>query len=441
MFRRLRDYQQRTLHHGDGDKYIALFLQMRLGKTLIAIRQAELDPGPTLVVCPLSTIASWERELGLEGLAFVSLTGSTRQKLRAYYSAPEGVRWFITNPEGVRAHPDLLLACGWRWVILDESTCIRNPRAKITKVFRRCVAPNRMILTGMPCPEGPEDFFEQMAFLRGEFMGCRTFWEWRAKYMVPGVFSWEVPPSTRKKVAVEVKKLAHCLTAEQAGLHMPRVYETRVVTLPANVRRVYRQVVREYRLGDAETKWPLVAQTWLSQLSSGIVPLQYDTERRFYSRHKIKELESLLKTELAHEQVLVFSRFTREIEEITRALPWAVVMTGSTPKARRGEIMSDFRRGRTRLLVAQEQKVGEKGIDLSAAGTIVFMSNSWSWETRSQCEARADNPNRKYPTLIIDIVAGRTVDEAVVAALTNKKQGATSLVEAIATRSREGGLL
>ena len=417
----------------------AVFLKMRLGKTLIAIKRAQRDDGPKLVVCPLSTMFAWERELGLEGIECVKLIGSTSKKHWTLTENYGRANWFLINPEGLLRLPSVLNSW-WRWIILDESTFIKNPRARITKLLlKETKAKKRMILTGTPAPEGPEDFVTQMLWLHGEFMGCESFWEWRPKNMVPCEYKWEVPLLKRKAVAEAVAENSFVMTPEEAGLYMPRVYETRTVQLPANLRRLYRQVCREYRIGKTETNWPLVAQVWLAQLTAGVVPDSFSQSRLLFSPYKIKEVQYLLDTELKGETVLVFGRFIRELDLLANTLK-APCLTGRTPYHHRTEILKNFMQGRTRVLVAQQSKVTEKGLDLSAASVIIFTSNVWSRETREQCEARGDHPAKKEPTLLIDLVAERTIDEAVVEALNQKGKRAHTLMREIMEISRERNL-
>jgi len=61
------------------------------------------------------------------------------------------------------------------------------------------------------------------------------------------------------------------------------------------------------------------------------------------------------------------------------------------------------------------------GVDLSRADTIIFYSNWYDYEIRTQFEDRVIHPLKKVPVLIVDIVIENTLDEAM--PLTLQKKG------------------
>lgn len=179
--RTLMPHQQNAAAWAEDKDAIALFMEMRLGKTLVAIRWVQKKKlEKILVCCPLSTIESWERELALEGEKLVKLVGTAAKRAKALTDNPDA-RWYAINYEGLaerghktysgksKAVPSPYATLPWECVIVDESTRIRNARAQITKVFldhlsgARC----RALLTGLPNPEGPEDLVTQFLFLHG----------------------------------------------------------------------------------------------------------------------------------------------------------------------------------------------------------------------------------------------------------------------------------
>jgi len=190
--RRLRPYQLEAFKYSMQTENPALFMEMRLGKTLVAIRRIKLyvpqDPKQglkVLIIAPNSTLTSWEDELTLEGIGDpVHLAGKRADRL-AKLVGPGN--WFLINPEGCIPIKDntasgvfceLLADHPWDVVLLDESTFIKNPNTKITKFllnnFRD--VPHRWILTGTPNPEGPLDFFSQFKFLNNDETFKGNYW-------------------------------------------------------------------------------------------------------------------------------------------------------------------------------------------------------------------------------------------------------------------------
>ena len=73
-----------------------------------------------------------------------------------------------------------------------------------------------------------------------------------------------------------------------------------------------------------------------------------------------------------------------------------------------------------RFLVGQTE-TGGLGINLDAARTIVYLSNSFSLESRLQSEDRPMSGAQQHSVAVIDVIARGSIDEQVVTALRDKK--------------------
>jgi len=306
-------------------------------------------------------------------------------------------------------------------VILDESTFVKNPRARVTKFmlshFRG--VPHRWSLTGLPNPEGPLDLWCQLAWLDGEAFGCQTYWEWRAREFHPDArkWGWHPHPGVEEAVTASVRRRAFVLSRSEVDPRFARqkVYETRTIELPPRLRASYRTAEREFVLeldGEeidktvfAGTRWQ-----WLRQMCGGFV------DHELVWPGKIGELVSLLTGELSGQSVVVWSCYNQEIKATVRALRKAKVgvesLTGAdTPEARR-KTVERFAGGWSSVLVAQEVgPVAKMGQDFSAADAAIYFSNWPSLEARAQSEDRIAHPQKYAPLLYVDLVARDTVDE------------------------------
>lgn len=420
---------------------VGVFLQMRLGKSYCTTRWLQTRPGVdrVLIVSPLAVLRTWRKELALEGHEPVVVTGTQAQKMAAVEAAGSGARWYLTNKESLlelagragkkRAKSSWLAQLPWDAVVLDESTCIRNPRAKIssTVVSELSRVPFRAALSGLPNPEGPEDFIQQMMFVRGgDFMGHRSFWSWRQEFMVPSAFGWVTKAGTDGAVREAVREDGYFLTRKEAGLPDTKVRSVRHVQVPAKVRAAIRDAQREFQVGDKMTSNKLATLTWMGQLAGGRWPhdpeLQHDA--------KLDELEYLLRGELHNQQVVVWARYTAEllavVERVAKRVTTSVALVNGDVEQRwRDRLVEQFQRGSLKVLVAQP-KCLQMGVDLSNAAASIIMSNYYDFEIRSQLEDRLVHPRRTEPALIIDVVAEGTVDEDAVDALSDKEQTARS---------------
>ena len=442
--RKLYDYQKEALAWAQERSFVPLFMEMRLGKTIVAIRWASQLCGRILVVCPLAVCPVWQEELSKEEHSSVLLTGSWKNKERMLEE--NDVDWYITNYESLnrKRKPSLIFNYGWDAVILDESTFIRSPKAIRTKMCRKYFnqIQHRCILTGLPNPESSMDYFEQMAFVYGSFLGSETFWEFRCRYFQQQGTQWNWQPrkGTLSAIKHAVDADAYSLSRRQAGVGSKKVYEKRYVTLPRPVRKEYDNVEKNFRLGDKETKWIIVCKVWLARLAGG-----QPEEAEYCSPHKAKEVGSLMRNELANEQCVIWFRFTSEIMFVHYWLNTKNIsndfITGEVDPAERQRTTKRFRENKIQCLLVQ-LKCGKFGLDYSCTSTAIYYSNSFEYEERRQSEDRIIHPDKKEPVLIIDLLTENTIDEDVHSALREKGMNAkfftSKIIENFKRRTKNG---
>jgi SNF2-related domain len=429
--RDLYPHQQTALAYANTRDRVALFMEMRLGKTPVAVRWAASRPKArrVLVIAPLATLPGlgWERELELEGITHIIPLYEIPTKRRTAATLYPG--WFLINYEGLRVCPELTLV-NWDAVILDESTRIRNPRSATSKLVIRGFkhVPYRAVLTGLPNPESSLDYFQQISFLHGEFLRCTSYWDFRQRYFHSGWATWDWVPNTgtRDKIHAEVQRLAFVLTRKQAGVGPRKVHEHRLVEMTPEQKRLQKEIRKRFAVGDTETKYVVATQTWLSRLAGGFHPVR-PTE--CLSTAKMRELTGLLETELAGQPVVVWFRFNNELRAVYEYLqawhphgrkPLTVVgVTGNCSKDERTAAQVGFRDGRYTVLLLQI-KLAKFGWDLKTADTAVYYSNTYDYEDRSQSEDRIVSVQKTHSVLYVDLVTKGSLDEEVAEAVRDK---------------------
>lgn len=436
-------YQRKFLDWGRGRKRVGIFFRMRLGKTFTSILWTKRELGVrkranVLTVAPNPVIPGWEDELADHVDRVVTLQGTRLERgtLLEENFGQKGLNWFCINPEGLRAMPEIAWM-PWDAVLIDESTVIRKPKAQITKLCTRAFlgVEVKALLSGLPNPEGPADFFTQMMFLRdGTFMGCSNYWAWRARNFISVGYDWVPRRGMKDKVALDLAQDCYFLSEKDAGLKMRKVYAKRYVELPASTRGIYRRATRDFELGQAMAKWTVQVQTWLQQIAGGIIPEDFSRSRNFFTDHKLRELEYVLQGELRDRRVVVFFRFIRELKLVRDRLRkrglQVETLFGANSRAHRAKVIRNFRDSKIPIVLCQG-KLARFGLDFSPASALIFYSNEWDYETRDQCEARGLHPKKKEPTLILDIVTRGTTDENVVQALREKRVGTMDIVRRV----------
>ncbi len=197
----LRPYQQRgagwMLFLGRLGLGACLADDMGLGKTaqLIATLLVDPLPDPTLVVCPVSVLGNWERELerfaptlrvkvhhGTDRLRFQDINPSgDPEDMRADYRADADV--VLTTYSIVPRDLELLQSVRWGRIVLDEAQQVKNPGTAQTKAIRQLEADRRVALTGTPVENRLSELWSLMHVLNPGLLGTAA--EFKRRFAIP----------------------------------------------------------------------------------------------------------------------------------------------------------------------------------------------------------------------------------------------------------------
>ncbi len=482
--RQLFPHQEEGFHFGLKRKHFGLLLEMRLGKSLTAIRiiQAKKNILRCLVVAPLTVLKTWEEELKQEGEEFVIGYGLSKIKRERLFDSlweKELDRrvWVLINYES-------LLALGpvektydeagnvikrnrwmpkeaflpWDVMILDESTKISNPKAQITKIvtngFRK--VRHRIILTGLIAPENDLQVFSQMKFLFGNFMGYKDYYRFQNDIFFQNwQGEWVTSVKDKTSIKEELHKLCFIKTRKEAGMGVEPIIEERYVEMTPKQKALYKKIEKEYayaieeylgqqeaeRLAElsgeeyipdnaVETQYIIVRNLWLRKLTGG-----FDPENNLLSDKKMKELLTLLKGDLSGQKVVIWCAFRHEVEYISSQLFAARFsperIMGGTKLWERKKSLETFRKSRRCNQLVATVDCAKFGVDISHASTAIYYSQVYSCEARNQSKDRLVHPNKTETPLILDLVIPKTIEEDMVVLGKNKIFNAKMLMRKI----------
>jgi len=464
----LRPYQRKALYFTLDKAYNALFLDMRLGKTLITIRSIRSKlfdrVQSVLIVCPYSAFPAWHNELLNEGykeeeITFLIGTKAKRRKIFEIAKArclDNTVKWFIINVEGWRALQEITLK-KWQVMIIDESYCLQSPPhiSKKTKVmctskffttyFRE--VPLKYILTGTPAPESELNYFMQLFFLDKGILQEENYWKFRSRYFIQYEKNqWAISEKGKAYLARRLSTCAYFLSRKDVNLGGEKIYERRLIQVDKVTRKIYNDIWTNFvvKVGDEirdVTDIGGVRFIWARRLLGGFVTLQdiriqnqeaYTFE--FIFSGKIDELKSLLSGELKGQQVVVWAEFTNEINLIFEKIYLdykTCIIDGSVSQDDRNCIENRFRSGHIQILICQPQAT-QYSRDFSTADTEIFYSTPVSLKTRIQAEDRLIS-TKTNSTLVIDFTCESTIEEDIVESL-KKKESKQAMIKRIVQR-------
>ena len=422
----LFNYQKEALKYTFKTDSPALFMDMRLGKSVVYVFRSRSYKGRNLIVCPISAFLGWTELLPDHVILYGSRT-ERLDKLR------ETHKYYIINWDGFRIIPEIA-SLNWNSIVLDESTQIKSPTSSTSKFFCRFFrnVKYKWILSGTPDLEDPMDLIQQLNFIY-DFHNYYTF---RQKYCYPSGSFLDFKPNTQGQYKL-AKGLAGCFVKKRHEVNFlcTKIYQKKVLILPDRIRKIYdtceEEFILEYKDYSLKTLYSAQRAIWLRLLSSGILQTAKDPNlHKLVWKTKIDALVELLNT--IQEQVIVWTTFRIEFEYLQKAITDAAFINGSTPVKARADIIKNFNLGKFKRLVAQPECF-KFGADFSKASCMIYFSQPNSAITRSQTEDRVVHLNKKNPVLIMDLLVKDTVDEDIHSAH-NKKQAYSERLHALSKK-------
>lgn len=448
--RKPRYYQKKAIRYAKSVEHPALFMEMRLGKTMVTIRTIKEYPleesSRVLIACPYSAMWGWTNELRLEKAKPIRhLIGprSRRQSILRKAEKKLSVRqYFIINKEGHRSLPEVA-NIPWDVVVLDESPCIKGPRSQIAEFYTTNFrdASHRFILSGLPAPESDLDYFNQLQFLDPEIFVEQSYYQFRFANFGQIGHEWMTSPKGSSYISRRLAKYCFFLSRHNVRLGGEKIYERRVVQMPNDLRVIYETVEREWILEylgiSHQTMFATTKYVWLRRLCGGFA------DEKLVSWKKAQELLWLLKNEIGEKQVTVYAKFRAELEFLEKYLSdngYAVgKIHGGVSHKLRDEINDDFLSGKLQIIVAQPVAI-KYGRDFSCADISVFYSSPDGLDTRQQVEDRIVSTKTNDSSLIIDLVMEGSVEEKVLQSLSKKEKRSTMMKNIVRDLQRKYGV-
>ena len=368
-----------------------------------------------------------------------------QEELRSVADTFDGLTLFVMNVEafstlkGQKAGQWLATKFGAKGLIaIDESTTIKNHKAKRTKALMKIAAgfSYRRLLTGSPVTKSPLDLYGQTEFLRPGLLGYDSFYAFQGRYAVLNkrkmgskAFQQIVGYKNLEELTWRIDQFSYRVLKKDC-LDLPeKTYTARYVTLTAEQAAMYESIqnvaLHMFENGQMVTAPAVITQLLrLQQVMSGHLKTDDGEIKTFPSTR----MDALLDVLDEHDgKAIIWSRFRYDIVNIVAALNKrygegsAAAYYGDTPDDERNWIVGEFQRpgSRLRYFVGNPATAGY-GLTLTEANLVVYYANDFNLETRIQSEDRAHRIGQRNPVTYVDLVSEGTIDERIVAALRDK---------------------
>jgi SNF2 family DNA or RNA helicase len=445
---KLDPVQVEALKFGAGKRGVGYFLEMGLGKTLLALEEFERDKSVTrlVVVAPNSFKKGWSDEIEKHGFNFdahVYVSGSKANDtwLAKRYDCPPVL---ILNYEAIRSPTVLLKVMAWMRIkstmlVLDESIQIKTHDSQQTKAALTLAKEAKFIrlLTGRPQTQGPHDLYPQLRAI-GLFEG-QKFWAFRNTFCVMG--GWENKQVVGVKNAGVLAQIMapvvfQALKADWLPALPRKDFAIRYYEMSGEQAAQYKQMRDEFilELASEEVVTVNVAVSKyekLSQIQCGFILNEEGIPRILVEPGSNPRLAALIETlETIEGKAIVIYRHRYSFEILSNALIFqapAHIKGGMKPEETEEQKARFNNDPECRLLLGQceSTKYGHTLLGGEAAqdhcSTMIFFENSYSLDTRTQVEDRIHRRGQRGENVLYIDLAGTELDRRVVMALQKKE--------------------
>jgi len=449
------DHQKRAYMIGTTLNSAAFLMEMGTGKTLAAIavagkRYLNGEVNKLLVIAPLSILHVWKYEFEQHAqfpnnVIVLNDNQMTKKKSRINDCNKSGVlNILVVSYESAWRMEDELV--GWKpdMIILDESQRIKNKKAKRSEFLHDIgdVTKYKLILTGTPVTQSPVDLYSQYRFLNKQIFGT-NFYAFRNMYCNMGGFENKqiIGFKNLEDLIEKAHSIAYRVTKEEA-LDLPDFTDEVMYFDLKDSLKAYKEMDKEMKVtiesGECTAPILLAQMTRLSQITGGFLPIT-DKDKKVtvqqIGSEKLDLLKSIIEDFPRHKKLVIFCRFIPEINAICAMLEELKIsyasITGEVPSSTRELINSNFQKKDDPKVIILQSQVGGLGITLTAADTMIFFSNTFSYAEYEQARARIHRVGQKNHCTYIQLIAKGTIDEEVVDALKQKKNVADIVVDRI----------
>ena len=387
------EHQRTALELSYDNKNFGYFMEMGCGKSKVLIDNITwlYDNGlinTAVIVAPKGVYRNWQvSEIpthlpdDVQPEVYVWSSGAnktTRERLSEGAKSREGLRILLVNVEAFGASKKVsqyveYFTRGTSFLLaVDESTTIKNPKAKRTKALVSLgqSATYKRILTGSPVTKSPMDLYAQCGFMDKRLLGFDSYYAYQGRYAITrtqrmGSHSFQQIVGYRnlQELADKLNSFSFRVTKDEA-LDLPdKIYTIREVGVTDEQLKYYHSIKTAAMalLDDGELVSAPAIMTQLLRLQQ-VLCGHVMTDDGELVEFPTKRIEALLDTvEEMSGKVIIWSRFRYDIRKIAVTLeskygPGSTVSYfGDTSDEDRQAAIQAFQFGDARFFVANPQ--------------------------------------------------------------------------------------
>ncbi len=417
---------------------------MGLGKTAQLIASLLADPAPaaTLVVCPVSVLGSWERELArfAPSLRVLVHHGADRSSADLQQRLAEAdADAVLTTYSLVHRDIDHLVEITWGRLVLDEAQQVKNPGTAASRAVRRLRAGRRVALTGTPVENRLSELWSIMDVVTPGLLG--TAREFKQRFAVPIERDGDEEATRRLQRITGPFVLRRLKSDPAVADDLPaKVERTDACVLTREQAVLYQAVVDELLEAAEQSEGidrrgaVLAGLTKLKQVCNHPALLLGDGSPLPGRSGKLTRVEELVEEIVdSGDRALAFTQYRAWGDRLAPYLArrfgvpvqW---LHGGVPRAQRDEMVAAFQAEDGPPLMLISLRAGGTGLTLTRATHVIHLDRWWNPAVEDQATDRAHRIGQSRTVFVHRLVSAGTVEERIDAMIERKRDLAQRVV-------------
>lgn len=428
--------------------------EMGLGKTIQTISlityliEVKKQPGPFLVIVPLSTLTNWnlEFEKWAPSIARVVYKGPPNARKQQQQQIRYGnFQVLLTTYEYIIKDRPVLSKIKWIHMIIDEGHRMKNSSSKLSATLTQYYTTRyRLILTGTPLQNNLPELWALLNFvLPTIFKSVKSFDEWfNTPFANTG--GQDKMELTEEEQILVIRRLHKVLRPfllrrlkKDVEKDLPdkteKVIKCKFSALQA---RLYKQMVTHNKLVVSDGKGGKTGARGLSnmimqlrklcnhpfvfdEVENQMNPSNTSNDLLWRTSGKFELLDRILpKYQATGHRVLMFFQMTAIMDIMEDFLRFRGIqylrLDGTTKSDDRSDLLKEFNRPDSPyFMFLLSTRAGGLGLNLQTADTVIIYDSDWNPHQDLQAQDRAHRIGQKNEVRILRLISSNSVEEKI----------------------------
>lgn len=420
-----------------------------LGKTLQSIGIVDTaNAYPCLVICPSSLKINWQREFekftDKKALVLDNGTRTTwpyllQMKMHHvaivnYESLRKFFVWDIRGGKSFRLKdvvfcPQIKM---FRSIIIDESHRVKDPSAQQT-IFTKGIATGKqwcILLSGTPVVNRPEDLVAQLSIMGrlNEFGGRQAFIDRYCGGESSSRFSREEKAEPENLTELSQRLYSTCMIRREKAKVLTELPDKTRCDLYVEISNREEYDLAQEDLAEYLRLYTQASDPEIRRKMRMEALVKFMTLRSIAAKGKVAQAIDFARNFLASGKPLIlFCSYHEIVDELQRAFPKAVRVTGRDSSTAKQAAVDAFQSGHAQLIICSIKAAGV-GLTLTASSNVAFVEFPWTYADCCQCEDRAHRIGQKDNVTCYYLIGRGTIDHALYNIIHRKKSIANQIM-------------